>query len=100
MSSSECEAAAEYLGLLDTSAKLIDSAYSFDPPYCFLERELWFNGEGTNMGECDGEDKCLCKSSGEQRNVFGIYLAMDEVTTFSFSYNRICYRFRVVYADI
>ena len=69
MSSSECEAAAEYLGLLDTSAKSIDSAYSFDPPYCFLERELWFNGEGTNTGECDGEDKCLCKSSGEQRNV-------------------------------
>ena len=70
MSSSECEAAAEYLGLSDTSATPADYGISIDPPYCYFEYGfLLFNGDGTNTGACGGEDKCLCKSSSEQRNV-------------------------------
>ena len=104
--SSECEAAARYLGLSDISAYASYNQGSLDPPYCYFEGgNLQFNSDETNTGKCGGgsgqfHDKCLCKSSGEPRNVFGIYLAMDEVSTFSISYNRICYRFRVVYADI
>ena len=67
-SSSECEAAAEYLGLSDIPAK--PSPYQYiDPPYCFFESgRLLFNADGQNKGECDSENKCLCWNSGEQVN--------------------------------
>ena len=72
---SECEAAAQSLGLSDTSAipsPVISSDSVGDPPYCYIENEsLKFNGDGTNKGECGDaylgmhmyHDKCLCKSS-------------------------------------
>ena len=70
MSSSECEAAAEYLGLSDTSAQASGNQGRLDPPYCYFEGgRLQFNGDGiTNTGGC-GEgsgrgqyhDECLCK---------------------------------------
>ena len=67
-SSSECEAAAEYLGLSDTSAE--SGTYKYiDPPYCFFDYwGLRFNADGLNRAECDSENKCLCKNSGEQIN--------------------------------
>ena len=73
--SSECEAAAEYLGLSDISAYASYNQGSLDPPYCYFEGgNLQFNSDETNTGECGGgsgefHDKCLCKSSGQQRNV-------------------------------
>ena len=71
--SSECEAAATYLGLSDTSAtpspiNSLDRTY--DPPYCYIEDgQLKFNGDGTNGGTCGSDggfgssylDKCLCR---------------------------------------
>ena len=69
MSSSECEAAAEYLRLSDTSAQASDNQGRLDPPYCYFEGgRLQFNGDGiTNTGGCGGgsgqfRDECLCKS--------------------------------------
>ena len=65
--SSECEAAAQYLGLSDTSARS-SNAGSYDPPYCYFEGgELRFNSAGTNTGACgagsgQGYDQCLCKN--------------------------------------
>ena len=73
--SSECEAAAQSLGLPDTSAvpsPLKDTDSWGDPPYCYIEDgSLKFNANGSNTGKCgeayNGEqrfhDKCLCKSS-------------------------------------
>ena len=73
--SSECETAAHYLGLSDTSAvqsPLTDKDSWGDPPYCYIENDsLKFNADGSNSGKC-GEayngnpathDKCLCKKS-------------------------------------
>ena len=71
--SSECEAAARYLGLSDTSAtpsQITNLDRTKDPPYCYIEGgNLKFNGDGTNSGECGADggygytylDKCLCK---------------------------------------
>ena len=67
MSSSECEAAAQYLGLSDTSASASASQGNLDPPYCYFEGDrLQFNGDGTHTGECGGgtgqfHDECLCR---------------------------------------
>ena len=62
---SECEAAAQHLGLSDTSAedgKNEPRPYN-DPPYCYFEGgSLKFNSDATNTGACSGYDKCLCKS--------------------------------------
>ena len=73
--SAECEAAAQSLGLSDTSAipSPVGSSDSVnDPPYCYIENDsLKFNADGSNSGKC-GEthndnpathDKCLCKNS-------------------------------------
>ena len=72
--STECEAAAQHLGLSDTSATPSPiSSYdpTSDPPYCYIEDDsLKFNGDGTNTGACGSDggfgatylDKCLCKS--------------------------------------
>ena len=69
--SSECEVAAQYLGLSDTSAAASSNKGSHDPPYCYIEGgSLQFNSGGTNTGECgdlthgSGQyyDECLCKS--------------------------------------
>ena len=71
--SSECEAAAAYLGLSDTSATPSPITWldrSKDPPYCYIEGgQLKFNGDGTNTGACGSDgghgssylDKCICK---------------------------------------
>ena len=73
--SSECEAAAQSLGLPDTSAtpSPISRHDSWgDPPYCYIENGiLKFNADGSNTGKCgvayndeqQYHDKCLCKSS-------------------------------------
>ena len=74
--SSECEAAAQELGLSDISAtpspiSSLDPTH--DPPYCYIEDgSLKFNGDGTNTGVCGFDagygavylDKCLCKFQG------------------------------------
>ena len=66
MTLAECEAAAQYLGLNDTSATEVNGP-SGDAPYCYFEDgQLKFNGDGTNTGDCGGGngisyDKCLCK---------------------------------------
>ena len=66
MTQSECEDAARYLGLSDTSARSSNGG-GYDPPYCFFENgELRFNSGGTNYGECGantdgGLDQCLCR---------------------------------------
>ena len=83
MSSSECEAAAQYLGLSDTSASTRGNPQN-DPPYCYIEDgRLQFN-DGTNTGECGGgrgryHDECICKGSGEEHNFWIIFLAMDHI---------------------
>ena len=71
--SAECEAAAGYLGLSDTSATpspITSWDNQYDPPYCYIENgNLQFNGAGTNTGPCGSDngmgaaylDKCLCK---------------------------------------
>ena len=68
----ECEAAAQYLGLPDTSASSSFNNGGNDPPYCYFEGgELKFNSGGKNTGDCgslsmgSGQyyDKCLCKTT-------------------------------------
>ena len=73
--SSECEAAAQDLGLPDTSATpspVRDTDSWGDPPYCYIEDDsLKFNSDGSNTGKCGDaynndpqyHDKCLCKST-------------------------------------
>ena len=70
--SSECEAAAQYMGLSDTSATIVNNKGNGDPPYCYYEGgHLQFNSDGTSTGGCgdlrhgSGNlfDRCLCKSS-------------------------------------
>ena len=69
---SECEAAAQYLGLSDTSATTVNNKGNGDPPYCYYEGgNLQLNGDGTSTGGCGDLrhgygnlfDRCLCKSS-------------------------------------
>ena len=69
---SECEAAAHYLGLSDTSATIVNNKGNGDPPYCYYEGgNLQLNGDGTSTGGCGDLrhgygnlfDRCLCKSS-------------------------------------
>ena len=80
-SMSGCEAAAQYLGLSDTSA-MEHKDLVIDPPYCYIDEndDLCFNGDASNTGNCgENDDQCLCKGSGtsttlttttgEQRNV-------------------------------
>ena len=63
---SECEAAAQYLGLSDTSATSSNNKGNSDPPFCYFEGgSLQFNSNGKNTGDCgsgSGQyyDKCLC----------------------------------------
>ena len=69
----ECEAAAQYLDLSDTSATISNNKGVGDPPYCYFEGgSLQFNSDGTtNTGGCGDStygygnlfDRCLCKSS-------------------------------------
>lgn len=64
----ECEAAAQQLGLSDTTVYSDVHNPTGDPPYCFVEQgRLKFNEDGTNAGACGtgadrGSDKCLCIS--------------------------------------
>ena len=89
---SECEVAAQQLGLSDTTATASKDWYGgYDPPYCWIENGwLQFNSEGKNTGACgggqgQGYDECLCKSpvttTGEQVNLVRCWhtevLAMD-----------------------
>ena len=68
---SECELAAQNLGLSDTTAYLNNGGQSTDPPYCYEEGgSLKFDGAGTNSGQCgyvtsnpQHFDRCLCKNS-------------------------------------
>lgn len=60
----ECSSAAASLGLSDTTA--VDdgqSGVAFDPPYCYIEAGvLKVNLDGSNTGDCNGGDQCLCAS--------------------------------------
>ena len=61
----ECEAAAQQLGLSDTTAIEDGNSpgYSADPPNCYFEAgALKFNSFGANTGSCGYYgDKCLCR---------------------------------------
>ena len=60
---SECEVAAQALGLADITADY-DNQYGSrnDPPFCYFEYgSLKFNYRGTNTGSCAG--KCLCRDN-------------------------------------
>ena len=62
-SASECESAANELGLADVT--VIDdgqNGVSFDPPFCYFEGgSLKYNNEGTNTGSCTTNDHCVCR---------------------------------------
>ena len=60
---SECEAAAQHLGLSDASATSSSNKGNHDPPYCYFEGgKLQFNSDGKNTGKCGAFKTCLCKS--------------------------------------
>ena len=70
-SSSECESAANELGLSDVTVE-DDDYYDYDynaqigltddPPFCYFEGgSLKFNNLGTNTGSCTTSDKCVCR---------------------------------------
>ena len=88
---SECEKAATYLGLSDTSAE-VDGPQAQDPPNCYFEKgsgskwELKFHSFGTNTGVCGDEatatnDKCLCRG----RSVDDIAATTSSATTTTMS---------------
>jgi hypothetical protein len=57
----DCNAAARFLGLADTSS-IADgqTGVTFDPPWCYYEsNSLKFN-PGLNTGPCTAFDRCLC----------------------------------------
>lgn len=62
---SECNIAAETIGLLDTTA--IDDrndGANNDPKGCYWESgQLKYNSAGTNTGRCSVNDRCLCRIS-------------------------------------
>ena len=75
LSASECEFAAQYLNLSDTTVK-DDSANpnpTYDPPFCYFEGgSLKFN-DGSNTGSCgvgSGSrfDQCICRNIGKMFN--------------------------------
>ena len=63
MTARECEAAAQQLGLADTTVTEGGHNPPGDPPYCYFEGgSLKLDKEGTNTGICGGTggDQCLC----------------------------------------
>eukprot|EP00930_Biecheleria_cincta_P020632 TRINITY_DN15478_c0_g1_i1.p1 TRINITY_DN15478_c0_g1~~TRINITY_DN15478_c0_g1_i1.p1 ORF type:complete len:127 (-),score=9.30 TRINITY_DN15478_c0_g1_i1:73-453(-) len=63
-SMSDCVAAAQALGMSDTSASDDgESGASYDPPYCYFEgSSLKFNSGG-NTGSCgSNSDTCICQA--------------------------------------
>ena len=64
-STSECESAANELGLADVTVEDDgQSAVTYDPPFCYFEDgSLKFNNFGTNTGPCTTSDQCLCKEN-------------------------------------
>ena len=64
-SASECESAAQELGLSDVT--VVDDGQNgatYAPPFCYFEGgSLKFNSLGTNTGPCTTSDKCLCKEN-------------------------------------
>ena len=65
MSFSECEVAAQELGLPDITVEDDDqNGVDYDPPFCYFERgSLKFNNLGTNTGPCTTADQCLCRKN-------------------------------------
>ena len=62
---SECESAAQELGLTDVTVE-DDGQYRnpYDPPFCYFEAEtLKFNKWGTNTGPCTNTDVCVCRQN-------------------------------------
>ena len=64
-SSSECESAAQELGLSDvTVVEDGQNGVTYDPPFCYMEDgSLKFNNLGTNTGPCSTNDICLCQQN-------------------------------------
>ena len=62
-SASECESAANELGMSDVTVEDDgQNGVSYDPPFCYFERgSLKFNEHGTNTGPCTAYDQCLCR---------------------------------------
>ena len=64
-SATECESAANKLGLSDVTVVhdgQID--VDFDPPFCYFEGGfLKFNNFGTNTGPCTTTDHCVCRQN-------------------------------------
>ena len=63
-SASECESAAQELGLPDVTVPLWNdgqNGVTYDPPFCYFGGGgLKFNSLGTNTGPCTTTDQCLC----------------------------------------
>ena len=71
----ECEEAAAYLGLSDQKAK-DDTSGPWEnqkPPFCYLNevnneaKQLLFNKDGTNTGQCHYNTPCLCKGTKDKK---------------------------------
>ena len=64
-SATECESAANELGLADVSVEDDgQSGVDNDPPFCYFEfGSLKFNNLGTNTGPCTIHDQCLCRQN-------------------------------------
>ena len=64
-SASECESAANELGMSDIT--VVDDGQNsgtYDPPFCYFEGgSLKFNNLGTNTGPCTSNDQCLCRQN-------------------------------------
>ena len=68
-SASECESAAQEVGLSDVT--VVDEGQNslwynpwYNPPLCYFEGgSLKFNNFGTNRGPCTATDQCLCRQN-------------------------------------
>ena len=64
-SASECESAANELGMSDIT--VVDdgrNGATYAPPFCYFEYgSLKFNSLGTNTGPCTTSDQCLCRQN-------------------------------------
>ena len=61
-SASECESAANELGLSDLSATKPTSVGTYRPPFCHIVNErLYFSH--ANTGHCSANSKCICKQN-------------------------------------
>ena len=65
-SASECESAANKLGLSDLSAGIVTSVNANYPPFCYIVNDrLYFST--ANTGQCAANAKCICLQNANTR---------------------------------